>query len=386
MSLTQQTGTEWPDEKINFNLIEDLLLFLDQQRPDRGDFERDPNKNPHLRFGVEGAVLIFMAGLKDIDRLNQRLQGSRVFGDPNRYRIFALHSSLAGSGPGVFAVPPRGVRKIVIATNIAETGITIPDVVFVIDIGRMKQVRYNSRTKLSSLKEIYVAKANATQRAGRAGRVQPGFCFRFFTRELYASLPQNWQPEMLRMPLEELCLHILDTDLGESPSTLLAGALSPPSPERVLDALTTLEQVGAVRKVKKGKKRQDEEAQGSRGGEVEYDITPLGRVLAQLPVDVQIARMAVFGALLRCLDPILVIAAASTCTKPLFKGGNGVDSAQLPNHVKHSHSDHLVVYHAYRAWRKTCDEAGKPSLLTRGGGVSYAFCTTFNPPDRKSVV
>ena len=77
----------------------------------------------------------------------------------------------------------------VIATNIAETGITIPDVVFVVDTGRMKQVRYNSRTKLSSLKEIYVAKANAEQRAGRAGRVRPGFCFCLYTSEQNKSSP-----------------------------------------------------------------------------------------------------------------------------------------------------------------------------------------------------
>lgn len=118
-------------ERINFELIEALLLYIHAQR------------EGSLKELKDGAILVFMPGLAAINTLNDCLLSSSVFGDHNKYQIFALHSSLPSVGGGkrsVFARPPPGVRKIVIATNIAETGITIPDAVIVIDTGRMKQV------------------------------------------------------------------------------------------------------------------------------------------------------------------------------------------------------------------------------------------------------
>lgn len=103
-----------------------------------------------------------------------------------RYKVIALHSILSTQDQAAaFTLPPQGVRKIVLATNIAETGITIPDVVFVIDTGRTKENKYHESSQMSSLVETFVSKASALQRQGRAGRVRDGFCFRMYTRERY---------------------------------------------------------------------------------------------------------------------------------------------------------------------------------------------------------
>jgi len=130
-------------------------------------------------------VLIFLPGLAHIQQLYDLLSTDRRFFS-ERYKVIALHSILSTQDQAAaFTLPPPGVRKIVLATNIAETGITIPDVVFVIDTGRTKENKYHESSQMSSLVETSVSKASALQRQGRAGRVRDGFCFRMYTRERY---------------------------------------------------------------------------------------------------------------------------------------------------------------------------------------------------------
>jgi HrpA-like RNA helicase len=367
-------------DRINMDLLEKLLLWLDGAIAGHPDTPASDLAD-EVR-GVEGAILVFMPGLAAIKQLDEVLKGSRVFGNRSRYMLFPLHSSLAGGGgsnkggPTVFSEMRPGVRKLVIATNIAETGITIPDVVFVIDTGRMKQVRHNSRNKLSSLKEIFVARANAKQRAGRAGRVRPGFCFRLYSETLFQTLPDHWQPEMQRMPLEELCLHIMDSKLG-TPFDILTATLTPPMRSRIQDAMSNLVQVGAV-KMMASPAQQQRRRGGAADKEPGYTLEPLGRVMARLPVDPQMARMAVFGALLGMLDPALVIAAATSCTKSVFISLDGI---KLPDVYRRTHSDHLAVYYVYRAWRSACRDAKESTqrLMEKGGGSSKSFCARHVP-------
>ncbi|XP_045750894.1 ATP-dependent RNA helicase DHX29 isoform X4 [Mirounga angustirostris] len=182
--------------KINLDLILELLIYLD--------------RSPQFR-NIEGAVLIFLPGLAHIQQLYDLLSTDRRFFS-ERYKVIALHSILSTQDQAAaFTVPPPGVRKIVLATNIAETGITIPDVVFVIDTGRTKENKYHESSQMSSLVETSVSKASALQRQGRAGRVRDGFCFRMYTRERFEGFMDYSVPEILRVPLEELCLHIMAT-------------------------------------------------------------------------------------------------------------------------------------------------------------------------------
>lgn len=128
------------------------------------------------------AILIFLPGLADIRKCHDLLTSHRSFGS-NRFRVYPLHSTLTSeSQASVFNVPPPGIRKIVIATNIAETGITIPDVTCVIDSGKQREMRFDEKKQISRLVEGFVAKSNAKQRRGRAGRVQEGLAFHLFTK------------------------------------------------------------------------------------------------------------------------------------------------------------------------------------------------------------
>lgn len=127
------------------------------------------------------AILVFLSGIAEIRRMNDILSGHPSFSEG--WYIYALHSSIASEEQEqAFQVPPKGTRKIVLATNIAETGITIPDVTCVIDTGKHKEMRFDERRQLSKLIESFISRANAKQRRGRAGRVQEGICFHLFTK------------------------------------------------------------------------------------------------------------------------------------------------------------------------------------------------------------
>ena len=122
---------------------------------------------------AEGAILVFMPGMFEIGALHAALTSDRALAD--RLRVLPLHSSLASSDQlRVFDRPPRGVRKVVISTNIAETSITIDDIVYVVDSGRAKENRYDPVNRLPQLVDTWISTANRRQRRGRAGRVRPG--------------------------------------------------------------------------------------------------------------------------------------------------------------------------------------------------------------------
>ena len=160
--------------------------------------------NPRY-VGYSKAILVFLPGICEIRKLNDYLLGHPAIGGHGAYGggkrsggrwaggdrgwlIYPLHSTIASEEQeAAFLVPPEGMRKIVLATNIAETGITIPDVTCVIDSGKHKEMRFDERRQLSRLIETFISRANAKQRRGRAGRVQEGLCFHLFTKERYES-------------------------------------------------------------------------------------------------------------------------------------------------------------------------------------------------------
>ncbi|XP_043920360.1 ATP-dependent RNA helicase DHX29 [Protopterus annectens] len=315
--------------RINMDLILELLDFLDKSE---------------LFRSMEGAVLIFLPGLADIQHLYDLLCSDRRFRAKDRYKLIALHSILSSQDQAAaFTVPPQGIRKIVLATNIAETGITIPDVVFVIDTGKTKENRYHDNSQMSSLVETFVSKASALQRQGRAGRVREGFCFRLYTEERYQGFNEYSVPEILRVPLEELCLHIMKCNLG-SPEDFLRKALDPPQPQMVSNAMNLLRKTGAC--------------------EMDQAIlTPLGQHLAALPVNVKIGKMLIFGAIFGCLEPVATIAAAITEKSPFSTPMNRKDEADLAKAaLAVANSDHLTIYNAYLGWKKARSEGYRAEM------------------------
>ncbi|XP_033752111.1 ATP-dependent RNA helicase DHX29-like isoform X2 [Pecten maximus] len=331
---TRNTVTRSNTDRINMELIVELLCYLEKSP----DFSQ-----------VEGAVLIFMPGLADIQELYELLMADRNFTKSQRYQVIALHSILSSSDQNeAFRVPPPGIRKVVIATNIAETGITIPDVVFVIDTGKVKENRYMESSQMSALREVYISKANAKQRQGRAGRVREGFCFRMYTKERYQDMAPYTVPEIQRVPLEELCLHIMKCELGE-PEDFLSEALDPPRPNVIARAMGMLHEVGACR-------------EGSK-------LTPLGHHLAALPVHVRIGKVLLIGAIFGYLEPVAVIAAAMTTKSPFVAPIQKLDLAQAAKvSLATAASDHLTVYKAYLGWQQAKRE---------GGHVEQQYCQKY---------
>ena len=291
------------------------------------------------------AILIFLPGIAEIRRLYDMLLGHPSFRE--NWRVHALHSSFSGDDQqAAFEIPPPGVRKIILATNIAETGITIPDVTCVIDTGKHREMRFDERRQVSRLTQSFIAQANAKQRRGRAGRVQAGLCFHLFTRHRFEDLmiPQQ-TPEMLRLSLQDLVMRVKICKLGDI-ETALSEALDPPSGKNIRRAIDALIEVGALT--------------------TSEQLTPLGTQLAKLPLDAQLGKLILYGATFGCLDFALTVAAALSSKSPFLSPMHAkkqADSVRLG--FKRGDSDPLTTYHAYCAWRKICTTSAMPE---------YQFC------------
>ncbi|XP_039595001.1 putative ATP-dependent RNA helicase DHX57 [Polypterus senegalus] len=309
-------------EKINMDLLESLLEWI---------VDGKHNYPP-------GAVLVFMPGLAEIKMLYEQLQSNRLFNNRHNKRcvIYPLHSSLTSEEQqAVFKRPPEGVTKIVISTNIAETSITIDDVVFVIDSGKMKEKRYDASRSMESLEDAWVSRANALQRKGRAGRVASGVCFHLFTSHCFHhQLAEQQLPEIQRVPLEQLCLRIKILDMfAERPlESVFSQLIEAPPSSSVEAAKQRLQDLGALTSDEK--------------------LTPLGYHLASLPVDVRIGKLMLFGAIFRCLDPALTIAASLAFKSPFVSPW---DKREMANFKKLefaiANSDHLALLQAYKGWQ-----------------------------------
>ncbi|MEE6501083.1 hypothetical protein FKM82_004056 [Ascaphus truei] len=208
------------DEKVDLDLIAELIRHI-------------------VLKGEDGAILVFLPGWDNISTLNDLLM-SQVMFKSDKFIIIPLHSLMPTvNQTQVFKKSPPGVRKIVIATNIAETSITIDDVVHVIDGGKIKETHYDTQNNISTMTAEWVSHANAKQRKGRAGRVQAGYCYHLYNF-LRDSLLDDYQlPEIVRTPLEELCLQIKILKLGGI-ACFLTKLMDPPSREAICLAINHL--------------------------------------------------------------------------------------------------------------------------------------------------
>ncbi|MEE6501079.1 hypothetical protein FKM82_004056 [Ascaphus truei] len=302
------------DEKVDLDLIAELIRHI-------------------VLKGEDGAILVFLPGWDNISTLNDLLM-SQVMFKSDKFIIIPLHSLMPTvNQTQVFKKSPPGVRKIVIATNIAETSITIDDVVHVIDGGKIKETHYDTQNNISTMTAEWVSHANAKQRKGRAGRVQAGYCYHLYNF-LRDSLLDDYQlPEIVRTPLEELCLQIKILKLGGI-ACFLTKLMDPPSREAICLAINHLMELNAL-------DRREE-------------LTPLGFHLARLPVEPHIGKMILFGALFCCLDPVLTIAASLSFKDPFVipLGKEKVADARRKVLSKNTKSDHLTVVNAFVGWEE----------------------------------
>ncbi|PQM36435.1 hypothetical protein Pyn_25344 [Prunus yedoensis var. nudiflora] len=286
------------------------------------------------RHERDGAILVFLTGWDDISKLLDKIKGNRFLGDPTKYMVLPLHGSMPTINQReIFDRPPLNKRKIVLATNIAESSITIDDVVYVIDCGKAKETSYDALNKLACLLPSWISKASAHQRRGRAGRVQPGVCYRLYPKMIHDAMLQYQLPEILRTPLQELCLHIKSLQLG-AVGSFLAKALQPPDPLAVQNAIELLKTIGAL-----------DDIEG---------LTPLGHHLCTLPLDPNIGKMLLMGSIFQCLNPALTIAAALAHRDPFVLPINRKEDADAAKRsfAGDSFSDHIALVKAFEGWKE----------------------------------
>ena len=188
--------------------------------------------------------------------------------------ILPLHANLSNNEQKQVFTKTLG-RKVVVATNVAETSITIPEIVYVIDCGKVKETQYEASTSLSKLVETYTSRAASKQRRGRAGRVMPGVCYKLFTRRIEEQHMARFAiPEILRTPLESLFLQVKSMDQSIDVKTYLLKAIDPPKIDAIDSAWRTLLDLGAV-----------------EGEAMTSHLTALGRHMAALPVDLRLGKV-----------------------------------------------------------------------------------------------
>ncbi|ORX35792.1 P-loop containing nucleoside triphosphate hydrolase protein [Kockovaella imperatae] len=282
------------------------------------------------------AILVFLPGIAEIRRLNEMIGAHPSFNMAD-FVIYPLHSTISSEGQSaVFDIPPPGVRKIVLSTNIAETGVTIPDITCVIDSGKHREMRFDEKRQLSRLIETYISRSNAKQRRGRAGR-----------------MAEHPVPEMLRLSLQDLALRIkiLDFGLGNSIESVLLQALDPPTSINIQRAIAALVEVKALN---------NSEA-----------ITPLGRLLSKLPTDVHLGKFLLLACLYKCLDPALTIVAALNGKSPFitpFGHESAADAAKAAFSV--GDSDFLTLANVFDSWRRVSSSQENIRVFCRGNYLS----------------
>lgn len=293
-----------------------------------------------LKNSDDGHVLTFLPGWDEIQSVHRYLTNpaSKLgidFGDQTKWSIHLLHSTIpVAEQQVIFEPPPTGVRRIILATNIAETSVTIPDVVYVVDTAKIKEQRFDPERHISSLVSAWVGSSNLNQRAGRAGRHRPGEYFGVISQKRASELHPYQTVEMKRVDLSNIVMHVKALNFpGMSVEDVLSETIEPPAAERVVAAMKDLTMVGAL--------------------DTQKNLTPLGKVLLQLPVEVQVGRLVLFGAFLKCLDNALTLAAILTNRDPFMAP---MHLKQEASAVKNSwtspdfRSDVLAVLRAYNEW------------------------------------
>nr|XP_033502305.1 3'-5' RNA helicase YTHDC2 isoform X4 [Epinephelus lanceolatus] len=300
---------------------------------------------------TDGAVLIFLPGYDEIVALRDRIlyDDKRFSTISERYQVFTLHSDMQTLDQKKAMKPsPPGVRKIILSTNIAETSITINDVVFVIDSGKVKEKSFDTLSRVSMLKRVWISKASALQRKGRAGRCQSGICFHLFSRLRFNNMQEFQVPQLLRMPLQELCLQTKLLAPSYCPvAEFLSKAPQPPAGHAIRSAVQMLKTIDAMDQYE--------------------DLTDLGYHLADLPVEPHLGKMVLCAVVLKCLDPILTIACTLAYRDPFVLPAQGSQkkAALLCRKwfTSNTLSDHMALLRAFQAWQKA-----------RSDGWERTFC------------
>lgn len=289
----------------------------------------------HLTQGP-GDILVFLTGQDEVETAADELtRRTRAMGGKIKELIIAkIYSTLPSDQQAkIFEPTPAGARKVVLATNIAETSLTIPGIVYVVDAGFVKMTSYNPRTGMESLIVTPISKAMAQQRAGRAGRVAPGVCFRMYTNWAFDNeLEEATVPEIQRTNLGSVVLLLKSLGVDD---LIHFDFMDPPPAETLIRALEQLYALGAL---------------NDKG-----ELTKLGRRMAEIPADPPLAKMLLASEKYRCSSQILTITAMLSVDANLFYRPRDklvhADNAHKAFHV--AGGDQLTLLNVYNQWKAT---------------------------------
>ncbi len=240
-----------------------------------------------------GDILIFMNGEREIRDTAEALKKRNL----RHTQVLPLFARLSSAEQNLIFKSHQG-QRIILATNVAETSLTIPGIKYVIDTGTVRISRYSYRTKVQRLPIEAISQASAAQRLGRCGRVSAGVCIRLYSEDDFLSRPEFTDPEILRTNLSSVILQMLALGLGELSEFPFVQA---PADKNIKDGFSLLEELGAVNLNTK---------------DVRKKLTPLGRQLAKLPVDPRLARMILAAKKYGCVHEVILISAALSIQDP----------------------------------------------------------------------
>jgi len=272
-----------------------------------------------------GDVLVFLSGEREIRDTSEALRSSF----DEHTEVLPLYARLPTAEQQKVFAPHTG-RRVVLATNVAETSLTVPGIRYVVDPGTARISRYSRRTKVQRLPIEPISQASAAQRAGRSGRVAPGVCIRLYSGEDFASRPRFTDPEILRTNLAAVILQMAALQLGDIEQFPF---LDPPDARSIRDGVLLLQELGAF----------------DRAGA----ITELGRRLARLPVDPRIGRMILQADAEGCVREVLVLAAALSIPDPRERPADR-DEAARQKHARFAdeRSDFITYLNLWRYLRE----------------------------------
>lgn len=298
----------------------------------------------HMSEEQEGDILLFLTGQEEIEDACKRLQ-REVEGlgqEAGELKCIPLYSTLPPNlQQRIFeAAPPNKPngaigRKVVVSTNIAETSLTIDGVVFVIDPGFSKQKVYNPRIRVESLLVTPISKASAQQRAGRAGRTRPGKCFRLYTEKAYKTeMHENTYPEILRSNLGSVVLQLKKLGIDD---LVHFDFMDPPAPETLMRALELLNYLAAL----------DDEG----------DLTELGSMMAEFPLDPQLAKMVIASCDYSCSNEILSLTSMLSVPQCFVRPNDVRKQAdEAKARFAHIDGDHLTMLNVYHAFKQNHED------------------------------
>ncbi|MFP1629398.1 ATP-dependent RNA helicase HrpA [Streptomyces sp. 5K101] len=316
------------------------LLEEDSEESDRDQITAITDAVEELMGEGKGDILVFLSGEREIrdtaDALNKK-----------QYRfteVLPLYARLSHAEQHRVFQPHTG-RRIVLATNVAETSLTVPGIKYVIDPGTARISRYSHRTKVQRLPIEPVSQASASQRKGRCGRTSDGICIRLYSEDDFLSRPEFTDAEILRTNLASVILQMTAAGLGDIEKFPF---IDPPDHRNIRDGVHLLQELGAFDPAEKDPRKK---------------LTPLGRKLSQLPVDPRLARMVIEADKNGCVREVMVIAAALSIQDPRERPAEKQAQAdQQHARFKDETSDFLAFLNLWRYVREQQKERGSSSF------------------------